>query len=343
MIRRCTTCGNYFDSRDGVCTVCGSNNLMPGERIAPKKTKKLVKVKKKTNWTPIVLFLVALFIVGWVVMSRAISPKFKLLDYVTVEGENIPKPTSILASNRMVFQSKKKTKNSESITLTYPNLDDIDIKNYASFLESKNFEKFAADKSVGYVIKSGKNKGKVLLVYFIPSNNGYSFNFVSVTGRVDQYSTGSGQNRVGNKDVGYINLSNKFSRLGKTNNPLVYKDVDDSCIIQMSLFRGPNTRNFNTYQNMVMNNLLPKERSNKIKNKSVIGISLGDYPGFMVYYFDNVENCHVREYHIYNEAGLEVRVLSFKTVYDDTKYLGLAYTYYLDYNNNDNKSISVNN
>ena len=30
MLRRCNTCGNYFESNTGICSICGANNLAPG-------------------------------------------------------------------------------------------------------------------------------------------------------------------------------------------------------------------------------------------------------------------------------------------------------------------------
>lgn len=344
MLRRCNTCGNYFESNTGICSICGANNLAPGERfVPPKRPVKKIIAKKKSIWPFVILMFLIVLIAAGVILYNINNPKYANDNIVKLSGDIISKPTNILPKTKGTVETSKNTKNTNEVSISYKNADQVDINRYGEYLKERGFIPFSQQKGLGYIKVSSVDVNKVLVVSLGCSNESVCFaNFKKTIGKIDHYVTGNNFTRVGNSSVGYITLTDRFSHFENSSNPLIYKEKENRSIIALSVIRNADTKNFSNFQNKVVAELNIQLRKNAIKNLAIKGINLGDSEGFMVSYNKLPSKELNREYYIYIESLKEVRKIVIKTADDLSKYQDLISSYYMEYSNNKNQSIQIN-
>lgn len=344
MLRRCNTCGNYFESNTGICSICGANNLAPGERLVPpKRPVKKVVAKKKSVWPFVIVMFLIVVIAAGIILYNINNPKYANDNIVKLTGDVISKPTSILPKTKGTLESSKNSKNTNEVIITYKNADQVDINRYGEYLKERGFIPFSQQKGLGYIKTSSVDVNKVIVVSLGCSNENTCFaSFKKTIGKIDHYVAGSSFTRVGNSTVGYITLSDRFSHVDNSTNPLIYKEKENRAVIALAVIRNADTKNFQTYQNKIVVDLNNQLRKNQIKDLATKGIALGDNEGFMVSYHKLPSKELNMEYYIYIEATKEVRKIVIKTADDLSKYKDLISSYYTEYNNNKNQSIQIN-
>ena len=344
MLRRCNTCGNYFESNTGICSICGANNLAPGERLVPpKRPVKKFTPKKKNIWPFVILMFLIVVVAAGIILYNINNPKYANDNIVKLSGDVISKPTNILPKTKGTVERSKNGRNTNEVTITYKNADPVDINRYGEYLKERGFIPFSLQKGVGYVKTSSVDVNKVIVISLGCGNESSCFaNFKKTIGKIDHYVTGSTFTRVGNSMVGYITLTDRFTHLDNSNNPLVYKEKEKRAIIALAVIRNAETKNFSTYQNKIVSDLNNQLRKNQIKDLATKGISLGDHEGFMVSYHKLPSKELNMEYYIYIADKHEVRKIVIKTADDLSKYRELISSYYTEYNNNKNQTIQIN-
>lgn len=343
MLKRCNTCGNYFESKTGICSICGANNLAPGERLVPpKRTVRKIEVKKNI-WPFVILMFLIVIIAAGIILYNIKNPKYANDNIVKLSGDIISKPTNILPKTKGTIETSKNGRNTNEVTITYRNADPVDINRYGEYLKERGFITFSQQKGLGYIKKSSVDINKVIVISLGCSNESSCFaNFKKTIGKIDHYVAGNNFTRVGNSIVGYITITDRFTHLDNSTNPLIYKEKENRAIVALSVIRNADTRNFSNYQNKIVAELNNQLRKNQIKNLATKGISLGDYEGFLVSFHKLPSKELNMEYYIYIADRMEVRKIVIKTADDLSKYKELISSYYTEYNNNKNQTIQIN-
>lgn len=347
MVRRCGTCGNYFESRDGFCTFCGASNLLPGERVRiPKRPKKKVKRKKKSPWKFIFLFLALFLVVYFIFIRPAVNPKYGNKSNVEISGDLIPGFYNVVGKTKSPIEKKNRTNTGESRKITYRNVDANNLSKYGDTLRAYKYypvnlgdSRVSNGPSLSYVKASSVDKNQVLIVTGSCQDSTCTIVYEKKNGRVDEYSVGNTE-QVGNSKVGFINIPIDWVQTRK-GNPLEYMSPKKIAIVQLSYTRTAQTRNYENYINNVIVGIKKQQQKRQISNYGTVAISYGDNPGTLIFYKDNRDNSYVRMYYIFMEEELSVRRIVIRSLDENTKFLELAFSYTDSLSNTKNNKIAI--
>lgn len=348
-MQRCSSCGNYFESDNGICPICGANNNAP--TLEPAKKKIVRKIVKKSNpLKPILLFaLFAFVIIGFIFAWPILFPKYYNNPSFSVGGDEVPGIYNVTGTKKKAVQKETKGEGIYKLTFTYRSglLSGETISKYVAYMEKFGYISFTtrdrrvgSSESLGLVKDSKVVRGHVILITISGSGSGpYIFEYQNISGTSDQYAVGTTQ-RIGSVNTGYINIPVSWYRLdnGQNRNVVVYGDRTNK---NRMTIRSGGALSSKSYIDQVLMQIEGLKRQGTIDNYYTEAMTMGkDNPGYMFSYRIKQNKVYRKMFIFYNSTKRKIYHITYDSVTANSKYTDLITSFSFEFNNIDNNKPS---
>lgn len=337
-MRRCSTCGNYYESNSGFCSICGASNIDPYQKedVSFTKRKRVKKVKKTGKRISLKKLVFVMLFMGFIILAifrwNDWFPQYGKSKTVTLGDNQIPSIIAYTGPVKGVFGSKTKgSSRVPSLTLNFPEgaLSDRDIERYQSNLKSMRLFSDGYSDNGGFVMcGKARERGNIITIRFQGGrSNQFSIIYSLTPGSLSECTYGE-TIRTGSIRTGYFNRPMNCRLTVKTSNKMScqYKDA-------VVTINGVQDITYHSYEKVI------DEQYRKVNQNNIAGIikdlfqskaeisNRFENDAVVFTYYDIKNRLYVSDYIIYYKEIGRLQRMTIKSTIKNSQYFNLIYSY----------------
>lgn len=341
-MRRCSSCGNYFESPSGICNICGASNINPYEEIDTsfnkvKKRKKVKKIKPRVSVFKLFGIIALAGIVFMLVLNwNKIFPKYGSNNYVSIGNNQIPSIIAYTGKLQGVFGKKSKSNaRFETLTLNFPaeSITQRDIDRYQSNLKALKLFSDGYYENSYAMCGMAREQGHIITIQFKGGNNNqFSILYTLKPGSLAECTYGE-TIRSGHSIVGYYNRPKTCNITKNTENTLICHD--QTAVVTIIGYKDTSYKSYENVINQKYSHVEKQKVGGLFRDVYSSKISLDsdyEHEAVLITYYDIQNRIYVHDYIIYYTELGRLHSMTIQSSLKNNQYFNLINSYSPDAN-----------